>query len=117
VVKAAELVSGDGKGGEVSMSWGGSEFTVITPKSSIERPSDIGVRAHTNTRIFIPEGGFEQGAVSPFVGPPFSGFFPAQFGLPAATFTQVYASGTKPPVDPTGGFTTPRLPAIWTSSF
>jgi kumamolisin len=136
--------------------------TVITPKSSMERPSDIGVRAHTNTRIFIPEGGLEQGAVTPFVGPPFSGFFfetpasigclyflvtprvagcnpvtarvnpsggakaiaavdafhdptaasdlakfSAQFGLPAptaTTFTQVYASGTKPPLDPTGGW-------------
>ena len=133
--------------------------TVITPESSIERAGDIGVRAHTNTKIFIPEGGLQQSAVSPFVGPPVSGLFfetPAsiaclyflvtsrvagcnpvtarvnpsggakaiaivdayhdataasdlatfstQFGLPAATFTQVYASGTKPPVDPTGGW-------------
>jgi len=133
--------------------------TVVTPQSSIEHPADIGVRFHTNTRIFLPEGGLDQGAVSPFVGPPFSGLFyetPAsigclyylvatrvagcnpvtarvnpsggakaiavvnayhyataasdlakfstQFGLPAATFTQVYATGTKPPVDPTGGW-------------
>lgn len=134
--------------------------TVVTPQSSIERREDISVRAHTNTMLFIPEGGLKQTDARPLtvVGPPFPYFFEtpasiacvyslistrvtgcdpstaktnpsggskaiavvdayhdptaasdlakfsAQFGLPAATFTQVYASGTKPPVDPTGGW-------------
>src|SRR2546422_10236220 len=30
--------------------------------------------------------------------------FSAQFGLPAANFSKVFASGTKPPQDPTGGW-------------
>ena len=29
--------------------------TVIIPESSIEHPEDIGVRAHTNIRIFVPD--------------------------------------------------------------
>jgi len=31
--------------------------TVIIPESSIEHPEDIGVRAHTNIEIFVPDGG------------------------------------------------------------
>ena len=30
--------------------------TVITPQSSIERPEDVGVRAHTNYELFLPAG-------------------------------------------------------------
>src|SRR5207247_4768076 len=30
--------------------------------------------------------------------------FSAQFGLPEANFSKVFASGTKPPQDPTGGW-------------
>jgi subtilase family serine protease len=30
--------------------------------------------------------------------------FSSQFGLPAANFTKVFASGVKPPQDPTGGW-------------
>jgi hypothetical protein len=30
---------------------------VTTPESSIEKPGDTGVRAHTNTQIFIPNQG------------------------------------------------------------
>ena len=41
---------------------------VMTPASSIERPGDAGVRAHTHLRIFEPEDG------RPFVGPPFTGY-------------------------------------------
>jgi len=133
--------------------------TVVTPQSSIEHPVDIGVRAHTNTMLFIPAGGLRQPAEGALVGPPVSGLFvetPAsiaclyflvstrvtgcnpttakvnpsggskaiavvdayhdptaasdlakfstQFGLPAATFTQVYAQGSKPPLDATGGW-------------
>jgi hypothetical protein len=33
------------------------EGQVVTPPSSIEKPGDSGVRAHTNTQIFIPNRG------------------------------------------------------------
>lgn len=50
--------------------------TVITPESSVERPADIGIRAHTNVKLFIPEGGLPQTAAQPLtVGPPYSGYF------------------------------------------
>jgi kumamolisin len=57
---------------------------VITPESAIERPEDIGIRAHTPYRIFVPAdrsrfGGDPNGyampaAVVAAVGPPFSGY-------------------------------------------
>jgi len=40
----------------------------MAPGSSIARPGDKGLRAHTHLQIFVPEQ-----AVAPFVGPPFSG--------------------------------------------
>jgi subtilase family serine protease len=125
---------------------------IVVPSSSVERAGDLGKRAHTNIRMFVPAGGFR--SPRPFAGgPPYSGYFyetPAsigciykltksvtgcnpntvtanptggskaiaivdayddpnaasdlanfstQFGLPAATFQVVYASGTKPPGD------------------
>src|SRR5271168_4442275 len=30
---------------------------VVTPESSVEAPADIGVRAHTNLKMFVPRGG------------------------------------------------------------
>src|SRR5438046_3867732 len=138
---------------------------VISPQSNIERPGDIGLRAHTNVELMIPSGsgpstspapGF--GAVTPASTTPAPGFvaetpaslgcvyflvstrvagcnplsatlnpsggskviaivdafddpyaatdlamFSIQFGLPAATFSKVFASGVNPPQDPTGG--------------
>jgi kumamolisin len=125
---------------------------VVTPASSIERPGDAGVRAHTHLRMFEPEDG------RPFVGPPFSGYgyetpqsiacvyglvtkktgcnpnnvtaiptggnraigivdayhyptalvdlqkFSTQFGLKAPVLQVVFASGVKPPQDPSGGW-------------
>ena len=125
---------------------------VVTPASSIERPGDAGIRAHTHLRMFEPEGGL------PFAGPPFSGYgyetpqsaacvyglvtkkvgcnpnnttvvptggnraiaivdafhyptalvdlqkFSTQFGLKAPVLQVVYASGVKPPQDPSGGW-------------
>ena len=125
---------------------------VVTPASSIERPGDAGVRAHTHLRMFEPEDG------QPFVGPPFSGYgyetpqslacvyglvtkktgcnpnnvtaiptggnraiaivdayhyptaladlqkFSTQFGLKAPVLQVVFASGVKPPQDPSGGW-------------
>jgi len=124
---------------------------VITPDSSIEKPGDLGKRAHTNIQVFVPTKPFKN--AQPF-GPPFSGygyetpqslacvyglakavagcnpntvtanptggskmiaivdaydapnaasdlaFFSTQFGLPAANFQVVYASGTQPAYDP-----------------
>jgi kumamolisin len=124
---------------------------VITPDSSIEKPSDAGLRAHTNIHVLVPTKPMEN--LRPF-GAPYSGYayetpaslgcvyslvkvvtgcnpntvsvnptggtkmiaivdaydapnaasdlatFSAQFGLPAANFQTVYASGTKPQYDP-----------------
>lgn len=139
---------------------------VISPQSNIERPGDLGVRAHTNVELLMPAGsgpstspapGF--GAVTPASTTPAPGFvaetpaslgcvyflvstrvsgcrpttatlnpsggskviaivdafddpnaatdlaiFSSQFGLPAANFSKVFASGVKPPQDPTGGW-------------
>jgi kumamolisin len=116
---------------------------IIIPHSNIERPEDIGRRAHTNIRYANPQSTspgptFETPAsiacvynlVARVSGCPISGTtanpsggsrtiaivdafdnpkaasdlatFSAQFGLPAANFQQVFASGTKPPNDPGG---------------
>lgn len=127
--------------------------TVVVPKSSIEQPADIGVRAHTNIKLLMSDSG------QPLGGPPFAGYgyetpaslacvynlvpqtprgcnpntvtanptggkgaialvdayddpnavadlnaFSAQFGLKAPVFKVIYASGTQPAVDPTGGW-------------
>ena len=138
---------------------------VISPQSNIERPGDVGFRAHTNVELMIPSGsgpstspaaGF---VATPAVTSPAPGFvaetpaslgcvyilvstrvsgcspttatlnpsggskviaivdafddpnaatdlatFSIQFGLPAANFSKVFASGVKPPQDPTGGW-------------
>jgi subtilase family serine protease len=124
---------------------------VFTPDSSIERRSDIGMRAHTNIHVFLPTKPLQN--VRSF-GAPYSGYayetpaslgcvyslvsvvrgcepntvtasptggakmiaivdaydapnaasdlaaFSTQFGLPAANFHTVYASGVKPQYDP-----------------
>jgi hypothetical protein len=36
---------------------------VLTPESSIEKPGDTGVRAHTNIQIFLPNRGAGGGQV------------------------------------------------------
>jgi kumamolisin len=41
---------------------------VMAPGSSIARPGDKGLRAHTHLQVFVPEQ-----AVTPFSGPPFAG--------------------------------------------
>lgn len=137
---------------------------VISPESNLERPGDIGIRAHTNVELMIPSGivpstpsGFA--AVTPASTTPAPVFvaetpaslgcvyflvstrvsgcnpltaalnpsggskviaivdafddpnaatdlaiFSSQFGLPAANFSKVFASGVKPPQDPSGGW-------------
>ena len=42
---------------------GSARGKVISPQSNIERPGDIGVRAHTNIELLLPSGGF------PVIGP------------------------------------------------
>jgi subtilase family serine protease len=137
-------------GGGVTPSAG----TVVRPKSSVRKPEDKGLRAHTNLEVLIPAGG------RPLEAPPFFGYgyetpaslaciyklvsvvpgcnpnattasptggsqaiaivdayddplaaddlayFSAQFGLPfgPSTLSVVYASGNKPPEDPSGGW-------------
>src|SRR5215469_3964855 len=36
---------------------GSTRGKVFSPQSNIERPGDIGVRAHTNVELLIPSGG------------------------------------------------------------
>jgi kumamolisin len=123
---------------------------VFTPDSSIEKPSDLGKRAHTNLQLFLPTKAMKNAQP---LGPPYSGYgyetpaslgcvyglvkvvagcnpntvtanptggskmiaivdaydapnaasdlaaFSTQFGLPAANFQVVYASGSKPAYD------------------
>jgi subtilase family serine protease len=115
---------------------------VVTPASSLTRPEDAGLFAHTNYHIFVPAGG-PMSSVTPYytfaetpaslgcvykVGPTYTGCnpatggtnhptggwgaialvdaydnpnaasdlatFSAHFGLPAATFTKVYANSS-----------------------
>ena len=124
--------------------------TIVIPTSGVEHPEDVGVRAHTTYRIFVPSG--PQPTTSAPAGEtpaslacvyrlvtvrapgctiagssvnPSGGFgaialvdayddptaetdlavFSSQFGLPACStangcFQKVYASGSKPPLDP-----------------
>jgi hypothetical protein len=39
------------------------EAQVITPGSSVPKPEDAGIRAHTNVKLLVPEGG--PGSVAP----------------------------------------------------
>jgi subtilase family serine protease len=61
-----------------------SKGQVMAPKSSIERPGDIGVSAHTHLRMFVPQGtgGRFEGQAQLNAGlPPFLGLF---FETPAS---------------------------------
>jgi kumamolisin len=120
---------------------------VIVPRSSVARPEDAGLRAHTNLLIFVPDSNRPEQSfsgetpaslacvyklVAQVSGCPISGTtlvptggsgaiaivdayddpnaasdlatFSSTFGLPAANFSVVYASGKKPPQDSTGGW-------------
>ena len=132
---------------------------IAVPDSSIERPADLGVNAHTHLLVMMPDTGKFPGNAQPKELPPFPGFFfetpasiacvynlvqhprngcnpdqtaenpsggsgalavvdafddpnaasdlaafSAQFGLPAADFHVIFAGGTRPKVDPTGGW-------------
>jgi kumamolisin len=120
---------------------------VIVPRSSVARPEDAGVRAHTNLLVFVPDSSQPEQSfsgetpaslacvyklVAQVSGCPISGTtllptggsgaiaivdayddpnaasdlatFSSTFGLPAANFSVVYASGKQPPQDSTGGW-------------
>ena len=63
---------------------------VLIPESGIEAPDHIGVRAHTNFKMFVPTGGMADAQsrmlspeATPQVGPPYAGYFfetPASLG-------------------------------------
>lgn len=65
---------------------------VSTPESSIEKPGDTGVRAHTNIQIFIPNQGANGAQAPPGGGGP---------GAP---------SSRTPPAPVTNGVTSPAQP-------
>src|ERR1019366_609130 len=77
---------------------------IFTPDSSIERHSDIGIRAHTNIHVFLPTKPLQN--LRPF-GAPYSGYSyetPASLGC-VYTLVKVVA-GCKPntvTANPTGG--------------
>jgi kumamolisin len=85
---------------------------VIVPQSSVLHPSDFGVRAHTNIKIFAPLGGMSNlppAGIHPMeVGPPASGFFfetPASLGC-VYKLVSPSAGGCNPNVvtaNPSGG--------------
>ncbi len=79
---------------------------VVIPMSSVQRPEDAGVCAHTNLRMFLPETPFS--LVQPAAGkPPYSGLFyetPASIACVYQLVTPV--SGCNPntvTVNPSGG--------------
>jgi len=54
---------------------------VTIPASSTELKKDIGLRAHTNIKIFTPTGGLPQEGAAAVSGPPFAGYL---FETPAS---------------------------------
>lgn len=54
---------------------------VTNPASSVERKGDIGLRAHTNIKVFTPTGGLPHPSTAAIAGPPFPGYF---FETPAS---------------------------------
>lgn len=82
------------------------------PASSVEQPEHIGVRAHTNYKMFMPAAGEMAKALpqqaSPRLGPPYSGYFfetPASLGCVYQLVSPI-VSGCNPnsvTANPTGG--------------
>jgi kumamolisin len=66
--------------------------SVVVPHSSLAKPEDQGVAAHTNTRFITPKSLGPQTGSSPLVGPPYTGYgyetpgsLSCLYGLVAAT--------------------------------
>ncbi len=47
---------------------------IVIPNSSIAKPGDAGVRAHTNLKIMMPDRPFSAATINPQIGPPFTGY-------------------------------------------
>lgn len=127
-----------GSVGALAQNQGATRVSMYTPASSIERPEDAGVRAHTNYRIRMegasmtsstPQGETPQSLREVYEQPDEGGretiaivdayhyptarhdfnVFSRQFDLPTcdrddSCFTVVFATGTQPALDPTGGW-------------
>src|SRR5262249_54261807 len=60
--------------------WAARGGHTVTPESSIEQPEHVGLRAHTNFKMFMPAAGMAARQNSPEAvpqagGPPFQGYF------------------------------------------
>jgi kumamolisin len=60
--------------------WAARGGHTVTPESSIEQPEHVGLRAHTNFKMFVPAAGMAARQTSPEAvpqasGPPFQGYF------------------------------------------
>jgi kumamolisin len=91
---------------------------VVTPDSSIEREEDLGIRAHTHYRIFVPADrakfgaepngyALPEGAAPAVTGPPFSGYaFETPASIACIYHLVTAVAGCNPntfKTDPSGG--------------
>jgi kumamolisin len=85
---------------------------MVIPESTVARPEDAGLRAHTNVELFVPAGTpagsvSPTGGVGPQGGPPFSGnLFNTPASVACAYRLVKVASGCNPNIvttNPTGG--------------
>jgi kumamolisin len=66
--------------GEASGEWASGAGDVVLSESSIEQPENVGLCAHTNFKMFVPNAGMAAHQSSPEAtpqasGPPFRGYF------------------------------------------
>ncbi len=66
--------------GQASGEWASRGGHVVLPESSTEQPEHVGLRAHTNFKMFVPNAGMAARQTSPEAapqagGPPFKGYF------------------------------------------
>ena len=80
---------------------------VTIPASSTERNGDIGLRAHTNIKLFTPTGGLPKASAAVSSGPPFAGYLFETPGSLACIYNLVPQSAGCDPntvrTVPTGG--------------
>jgi kumamolisin len=82
---------------------------VTIPSSSTERNGDIGLRAHTNIKLFSPTGGLPKVSAAVASGPPFAGYLFETPASLACIYNLVHESAgcdpNKVTAVPTGGST------------
>ena len=94
--------------------WAARGGHTVTPESSIEQPEHVGVRAHTNFKMFVPAAGMAARQDSPEAvpqasGPPFQGYFyetPASLACVYKLVSPSQDTGCNPntvTANPTGG--------------